>query len=48
MLEDEELREKQGREMEILKLATTKAQDNLKALHTYADQSVDQPFLIPE
>ena len=48
MLEDEELREKQGREMEILKLATTKAQDNLKTLHTYADQSVDQPFLIPE
>ena len=48
MLEDEELREKQGREMEILKLATTKAQDNLKALHTYADQSVDQPFLLPE
>lgn len=48
MLEDEELREKQGKEMEILKMATAKVHEDFKELHTYQDGSVDKPFLLPE
>lgn len=48
MLEDEELREKQGREMEILKLATQKVSEGLKEYHTYQDGSIDKPLLIPD
>jgi hypothetical protein len=48
MLEDEELREKEGREMEILSIATNKAKDKLFEYHTYADNIVDKPFLTPE
>jgi hypothetical protein len=48
MLEDEELREKQGREMEILKMATEKVQKDLQNLHTYADGSIDKPLYLPE
>lgn len=48
MLEDEEVREKQGREMEILKMATAKYHKNLQDYHTYADNAVDKPFLVPE
>ena len=48
MLEDEEVREKEGREMEILKLATAKSKDKLQELHTYNDGKVDHPLLTPE
>lgn len=48
MLEDEEIREKEGREMEIINLATQKAKQKLYDLHQFADQSVDRPFLTPE
>jgi len=48
MLEDEELREKEGREMEILALATTKYKNQLEEYHTYADNTVDKPFLTPD
>jgi hypothetical protein len=48
MLEDEEIREKEGREMEIIAMATTKAKQNLYAFHQYADHSVDCPILNPE
>jgi len=48
MLEDEELREKEGREMEILSMATEKAKKNLFDYHAYADNNVDKPFLTPE
>jgi hypothetical protein len=48
MLEDEEIREKEGREMEIINLATEKAKQKLYDLHQFADQSVDRPFLTPE
>ena len=48
MLEDEIIREKEGREMEILALATNKAKKQLYDLHTYADNSVDSPILSPE
>lgn len=48
MLEDEEIREKQGREMEILKMATLKQKQALEDYHTYSNNIVDRPFLTPE
>ena len=45
MLEDEKLRENEGREAEILKLAKEKEKERLSDYHTYIDGSVDQPFL---
>lgn len=48
MLEDEEIREKQGREMEILRMAADKSKENLTEYHTYEDNNVDKPFLLPE
>lgn len=48
MLEDEDIREKEGREMEIINMATNKAQKKLFEYHQFADQSVDRPFLTPE
>jgi hypothetical protein len=48
MLEDEEIREKEGKQMEILALATNKAKDHLYQYHTYQDNVVDKPFLTSE
>lgn len=48
MLEDETIREKEGREMEILAIATEKAKQKLYQYHNYADNSVDNPILNPE
>ena len=48
MLEDEELREKEGREIEILSLATERFKEKLSQLHNYQDNTVDRPFLLPE
>ncbi len=48
MLEDEDIREKEGREMEILKLATNKAKHTLTQYHQYQDNKLDMPFLTPE
>jgi hypothetical protein len=48
MLEDEELREKEGREMEILNLAVEKSKEILNSYHQYADGQVDKPFLTPD
>lgn len=48
MLEDETIREREGREMEILKLATDKYKNKLEEYHNYADNSVDRPFFTPE
>ena len=48
MLEDEQTREKEGREMQIIKTATNKAIDKLANYHTFADETIDRPFLIPE
>lgn len=45
MLEDEEIREKEGREMEILSMATTKVKQKLYDYHNYQDGVVDKPFL---
>ena len=48
MLEDEAIREKEGREMEILALATDKAKSKLYEYHNFADKNVDIPILNPE
>jgi hypothetical protein len=48
MLEDEEVREREGREMEILALATEKYKEKLSEYHQYLDNSLDKPFLSPE
>jgi hypothetical protein len=48
MLEDETIREKEGREMEILSLATEKSKSKLQEYHTYEDNIIDKPFLTPE
>lgn len=48
MLEDEELREKEGREMEILSMSAEKSTNKLREYHTYQDGIVDKPFLTPE
>lgn len=48
MLEDEIIREKEGKEMEILSLATDKAREKLYELHEYQDHKLDHPILNPE
>lgn len=48
MLEDEVLREKESKEMEILAIATQKAKEKLYENHQYQDGKVDQPILTPE
>lgn len=48
MLEDELIREKEGKEMEIISLATSKAKEKLYQNHQYEDGKVDQPILTPE
>lgn len=48
MLEDENIREKQGREMEILKMATIKQKQKLEEYHSYTNNIIDRPFLTPE
>lgn len=48
MLEDEEIREIEGRQMEILSMSTDKNKEDLMAYHKYNDKSVDIPFLTPE
>ena len=45
MLEDEDIREKEGREMEILKMATDKIKKELYEYHNYADNKADIPIL---
>ena len=48
MLEDEEVREKEGREMEILSMATDKYREKLESYHSYEDRLLDKPFLTPD
>lgn len=45
MLEDEDVREKEGREMEILSMATEKYKTMLGQYHGYEDKVLDKPFL---
>jgi hypothetical protein len=48
MLEEEDLREKEGREMEIIRMATEKSKKYLYDYHEYQDGTVDRPFFTPE
>jgi uncharacterized protein Smg (DUF494 family) len=48
MLEDEEIREKEGKQMEILALATAKMKKKVTEFHEYNDGGIDKPFLTPE
>jgi hypothetical protein len=48
MLEDEEVREREGREMEIISMATDKMKTVLYDYHQYADNTLDMPFLTPD
>jgi hypothetical protein len=48
MLEDEQIREKEGKEMVILSLATDKAKQKLYEYHEFADRKIDSPILSPE
>lgn len=48
MLEDEDTREKEGRQMEIMAMAVEKSRKQLSEYHEYADQTVDSPLLTPE
>ena len=47
-LEDEAERERQGRDIEIMKLAKDKAKDRLGEWHVYQNGEADQPLLTPE
>ncbi len=44
-LEEDDLRKRMGDEAEIYKIAGEKAKNELAEYHTYADGSIDQPFL---
>jgi hypothetical protein len=48
MLEEEAVREKEGREMEILSMASDKAKEHLYEYHNYANNMADSPILNPE
>jgi len=48
MLEDEEIREKEGREMEIISMSVEQNAKKLSEYHTYQDGTVDTPLLTPE
>jgi hypothetical protein len=48
MLEDEEIREKEGKQMAIMNLAVEQQKLKLADYHTYADGTVDLPLLTPE
>lgn len=45
MLEEEDVREREGKEMEILAMATEKAKEKLFEYHVYADNKADIPIL---
>lgn len=48
MLEDEEIREREGRQMEILSMSTEQNKKDLMEYHEYQDGEVDLPILTPE
>lgn len=48
LLEDPEFYEEQGRIMEMMRMATLSAKQQLGQYHTYADSKVDRPLLTPE
>jgi len=48
MLEDETIREREGKEMEIINMATGKFRKQLQEYHSYQDKTIDIPFLTPD
>jgi hypothetical protein len=48
MLEDETIREREGKEMEIINMATGKFRKQLQEYHSYQDNTIDIPFLTPD
>ena len=48
MLEDEDVREKEGRAMAIMAMATEKTRKKLSEYHEYEDNLVDSPLLTSE
>lgn len=48
MLEDEAVREREGREMEVLGFAADKARKELSEYHSYEDGKLDMPILTPD
>jgi len=48
MLEDKEVREREGRQMELVRLAAGKAAQDLAEETNYEDGTVDRPLLSPE
>jgi hypothetical protein len=47
-LQEADIRDKEGRHMEIARLATDKEMERLSQFHEYGDKTVDQPLLTPE
>lgn len=47
-IKEEKFRNKEGRELELMKLAKQKEKERLAEFHNYADQTVDRPLLTPE
>ena len=48
MLEDEEIREREGKEMAIIGLATDRSKSILQQYHNFQDNTIDRPFLTAE
>lgn len=48
MLEDEQIREAEGRQMEIMRMSVSKHLRELEDIHIYQDKLGDMPFLTPE
>ena len=48
MLEDEKIREAEGRQMEIMSMSVNKHLEELNEIHQYQDKGMDMPFLTPE
>ena len=48
MLEDEKIREAEGRQMEIMRMSVDKHLEELEEVHVYQDKGVDMPFLTPD
>lgn len=48
MLEDETTREREGLDMEIMRISADKAEEELSEYHAYGDGKVDRPFMTPE
>ena len=48
MLEEEKIREIEGRQMEIISLAAKNSKGTLMEYHQYQDGTLDNPFLTPE